>query len=556
MKLLTSLHFALAGALLPLALAGAPADRLPRKKFIELGWDIPNTAFLRDHWREMEQTTPFDGVMFALEAQDDQGKSISSQAVWSKRPWRRQWLEPALRDLKSCRFTNFTDNFVRFNATPGDLDWADDTGWEALAEKAGHCAWLMSQSGGKGLAVDFESYGANQFRFNPALGRSFADTATLARQRGRQWVKAVALEHPSAVILALWLNSLNTKAGASEPPEGLLAGEGYGLLPAFVDGMLAAAPPTMILVDGCENGYYMDSAEEYLRAAHEMRSWNGSAVRLVSPENRAKYRQQVQAGFGFYLDMFINPEGHRYYRGPLDGSRLARLERNLGFALQAADEYVWVYGEQCRWWNGLGGKAKAAAKGRLWEEALPGVTRVIAYTRDPLTAARAELDRLRTAGLLTNLARNASFDKPARTKEPALPAEFSSWQHEPLGTFAWDGSIGGGAARASKVKWGCFLQAHVVRPLERYAVEVDCLPRGSTQPALVVRWQKADSSWVRWDEDRTFVFQPTAGEWRKAFGVVTVPKEAGKLVILLDANAQLTDQDACWFDNLGLYKLR
>ena len=62
-------------------------------------------------------------------------------------------------------------------------------------------------------------------------------------------------------------------------------------------------PPEMILVDGCEHGYYMDSAEAYLRAANEMRSWNGACARLVSPENRAKYRQQVQAGFGFYLDM-------------------------------------------------------------------------------------------------------------------------------------------------------------------------------------------------------------------------------------------------------------
>jgi len=42
----------------------------------------------------------------------------------------------------------------------------------------------------------------------------------------------------------------------------------------------------MVWVDGCENGDYMDSAEEYLRATHEMRSWNGGALRLVSPAGR------------------------------------------------------------------------------------------------------------------------------------------------------------------------------------------------------------------------------------------------------------------------------
>ena len=26
----------------------------PRKKFIEVGWDIPDTAFLRQHWQEMD----------------------------------------------------------------------------------------------------------------------------------------------------------------------------------------------------------------------------------------------------------------------------------------------------------------------------------------------------------------------------------------------------------------------------------------------------------------------------------------------------------------------
>jgi hypothetical protein len=54
------------------------------------------------------------------------------------------------------------------------------------------------------------------------------------------------------------MNSINLKAGASDAPQTILASAGYGLLPAFVDGMLNAAPPTKLLVDGCENGYYLD----------------------------------------------------------------------------------------------------------------------------------------------------------------------------------------------------------------------------------------------------------------------------------------------------------
>jgi hypothetical protein len=538
--------------------SGAGETAASPKKFIELGWDIPSTTRLRESWREMEQTTPFDGVMFKVEAKDDQGRTISSEAIWDAQPWKREWLQEALTDLKSCQFARFTDNFLRFNATPGNLDWADDAGWAALADKAGLCAWLVKQAGAEGLAIDFESYGAHQFKFEPSQGRAFAETAALARKRGAQFVQAVAREFPDAVLLALWMNSINLRAGASDAPDTILASAGYGLLPAFTDGMLDAAPPAMVFVDGCENGYYMDSAEEYLRAAHEMRSWNGGAIRLVSPANRPKYRRQVQAGFGFYLDMFLNDATNRYYRGPLNGSRLARLERNLAFARDAADQYVWIYGEQCRWWGKPLNLPNSVGKGRLWEEAMPGITRAITYLRDPVSAAKDEIAKLRDAGTLTNLARNADFAQPAGKEEGALPAEFSAWQDEktPTGKFAWDAGVGSGAARATGVKRGCFMQSHNVKPGETYAVQVDCLPHGTSNPTLVVRWQTAESRWTHERDDRTFVFRPREGEWRKAFGVVTVPPDVAKLVILLNVTGQVAGADVCWFDNLVLYGLR
>jgi hypothetical protein len=354
------------------------------------------------------------------------------------------------------------------------------------------------------------------------------------------------------------MNSINFKAGKSDLPQNILASAGYGLLPAFIDGMLDAAPPAMVLVDGCEDGYYLDSAEEYLRTAHELRSWNGAAIRLVSPANRPKYRQQVQAGFGFYLDMFLNNATNHYYRGPINGSRLARLERNLAFACDAADEYVWVYGEQCRWWGRPTSVPNSVGQGRLWEEALPGITRAIAQVRDPMRAAQDEIAKLRAAGTLTNLARNADFAQPASRQEGALPAEFSTWQDEQTspGKFAWDAGVGGGAGRAAGVKSGCFIQSHDVRPGETYAVQAECLPRGSSNPTLIARWQTAEGRWTHEHDDRTFVFRPDEGAWPKAFGVITVPSAVGKLVILLNVTGQVADTDVCWFDNLALYRLR
>ena len=553
------LFLPMAAAFAGLAFEACAAETAgPRVKFIELGWDIPSTAMLRENWREMERDTPFDGVMFKVETKDAQGHHLSTEAIWDARPWSREWLRDALADLQACRFARFTDNFARFNATPGTVDWADDAGWAALADKAGHCAWLMKQARCKGLAIDFEAYGANPFRLDPGQGRSFAETAPLARKRGAQFTRAVAREFPEAVLLALWMNSINLKAGESDSTATILASGHYGLLPAFIDGMLDAAPPTMLFVDGCENGYYMDSAEEYLRAAGSIRSWSGGAIRLVSPENRAKYRQQVQAGFGFYLDMFLNDATNRYYRGPLDGSRLARLERNLAFARDAADEYVWIYGEQCRWWGKPLNLPNTVGKGRHWEEAMPGITYGIGFVRDPIAGAREEITRRQTAGTLANLARNADLARPASPKEGALPSEFSAWQDEvaPTGKFSWDASVGDGAARAARVRSGCFIQSVAANPGETYVVRADCLAHGQSQPTVLVRWQTADGRWTCEPDDCSFVFKTHQGDWRQAFGVATVPPGAGKLVVLLNATGQMSELDVCWFDNLAVFRLR
>jgi hypothetical protein len=527
-------------------------SRTQHKKFIQLGWDIPNTAFLRDNWRQMESSTPFDGVIFKLEFQDDNNRRHRSEAAWDNTPWAKSQLQAALDDLKACHFARFTDNFLRFNATPGNLDWADDPGWTILADKAGICAWLTKAGGAKGLALDFESYGARQFRFDPARGLSFARTSDLARRRGRQFVQAIAAEFPDAVILALWLNSINVKAGQSRSPESILATEEYGLLPAFVNGMLDALPPGMVLVDGCEHGYYLDGATEYLNAASALRQWFGPASRLVAPENRAKYRTQVQAGFGFYLDMYINEPGNRYYFGPRPGgTRLDRLRDNMAAALAACDEYVWIYGEQCRWWPEDAG----ANKRRLWEEAMPGLTHTIQWVRDPLAAARTEMASLREKNLLVNLVRNPDFSVKAATG--SLPDQFSVWQDEknPTGSFAWDGDVGGGSAKAVKVNHGVFLQKHPAAQGQTFAVEAQCLRKGTSVCTLVVRWQRANSQWVREEQDKTFAFEPATDDWEQAFGVVVVPPDAEQLVILLAVRNQMTDADVCWFDNVGLYRL-
>ena len=540
----------------------ASAEEILHKKFIQLGWDIPNTTYMRQHFGSMEKNPPFDGIIFYVSATSDGRSTVSTQSAWDTAEWSRDWFTKAREELKACKFKKFTDNFLRFNATPGDIDWSDDLGWTTLCKKAAICAWLAREGGAKGLALDFESYGEKQFRYNPSNGLSFAETSLLARKRGGHFIEAISSEMPNAVILSLFLNSMNLNAGKSGDPNLILPTEDYGLLPAFINGMLDALLPEMILVDGCEHGYYMDGPGEYLHAANEIRSWTGAPIELVAPENRRIYRAQVQAGFGFYLDMYVNPQQSRYYFGPLDGSRLKRLYTNLSAAFIATDQYVWIYGEQCRWWGEPPYQQwekkleNTAGKGKLWEEALPGITRMISWIGNPIEAAKSEIEALARENALTNLARNPDFSQPPAPNEE-LPPAYTAWQDERqrTGIFFWDKTIGNGATCVKKVELGCLIQKHQVTPGESYALAIDCLAQGSSLPTLKIRWQRQDGQWTQLHQDEVLTFSPLRTGWQTAFGVITVPQEVGYLVILPCVASQLTDDDICWFDNLRLYKI-
>ncbi len=562
----------------------------PHKKLIELGWDIPDTAFLRQNYTIMEQTTPFDGVIYELAqvvpSDGQTSQKQSSQWLWDAAPWERQTFQPAIDDLQSCAFQQFTDNFIRINFSPATVAWNDDDGWKTIMQKVALCAWVAKTSGcTKGLAPDFESYGSELFRYHPDSGLSFQETVAFSRRRGAEFVTAIASEYPDAIVLCLWMNSINVSAGRNDTPETILESAGYGLLPAFINGMLDAAPRTMRFVDGCENGYYYDGEEAYARSALDMLLWTGPAMRLIAPENRTKYRTQVQAGFGFYLDMYSNPKGNHYYREAHEGeTRFDRMTANLDAALSASDEYVWVYGEKYRWWTS-GTLEKPAfnpdPEPTLWQEFFPGVSDAFWAIKNPRIAGKRALQTLLETGTAENLLTNPDFREP--TSDGNQPLNWGNWQHEKTshGTFGWEKRENGvgGAAVMRNVEDGCFIQAITIQPNGRYAVTATAKLYGNGQPRLVVRWQTSDGAWCCEDRDATFVAEvneivnetstsaisganpiemndpdtnPVEREYTMT-GYVKVPTGAGKMVLLLSIAHQRSDADRCAFENAAIY---
>lgn len=559
----------LVGGLVQVGGAGEPESARPDwrrpKKLIATGWDHADTHRLREQLAEMERR-PFDGVVLEAVGRRDDGRPCPVRALFHAEPWKTEWFATCTEDLQACRFQKFKDNFIAVGANPGNVDWFDGAGWKVIVEHWRIAARVAKQSGCKGLLFDPEPYTPPYAQFHyaqqaQAQEHTFDQYWAQARRRGREVLQAVAEEYADITLFCYFLNSVNVHATGHADPRRILAPSGYGLLPAFVDGWLDVAPPGMTIVDGCESAYRYNSRRDFLEATVAIK---GRCQELVSPENRAKYRAQVQVSFGIYLDAYWNPPDSPWYIDGLGGSRVDRLRSNVRDALEMADEYVWIYGEKFRWWP----TAHSRVQSETWPEALPGSEAALAYARDPVGFARAELARLRSAGPMPNLLQNGDFSAEKLSidgrewvwHEGQAPVGWSAWQaDQSKGTIVWDrqtGADGPGSAQLAGVAQGCLLQAVAVQPGQRYAVRVLCKTVGRGQAHLRIRWQTPENRWTRESQDVLVHPEPTADSpWTELLAAVEVPEGVGKLLVLLSAQDQKGPEDAAWFDDAMVLRL-
>jgi len=311
------------------------------------GWDSPDTAQLRRDIRWMEQS-PFDGAVIYAHGLESDGSPFDARAAFNTGHWESACFSNAMADLKAARSDKLTDNFLIFGANPGNVDWFDDAGWREIREHCRLLARLAHEGGLRGLLFDPEPYTEpyKQFSYRNQVGRgghSFEDYCRQARQRGHEVMEAIVAECPDAVLYAYFLFSECSHAlGTGIDPQAGLSNGGYGLLPSFADGLLDRMPARITLIDGNEGAYRYNSDAAFDAAFVRIKN---ACQALVSPENRAKFRAQVQVSHGIYLDAYVNPPSSPWYIDGLGGPRVDRLEANVASALRAADQYVWVYGD-------------------------------------------------------------------------------------------------------------------------------------------------------------------------------------------------------------------
>jgi hypothetical protein len=331
-----------------LALGGAllRGPSRPPRHLVQFGWDEPDTAFLRAHVERM-QRSPFDGCVFHATWRDGQGRPAGNLAwrAWGRERVPPAALLPAIRDLRATRFGRFRQNFLRLNVTPGDAPWLDEA--PALLANLRLASQVAAAGAGvRGFVIDTEAYETPlwSYRHQADRGRrAFPDYAAAVRGRGREVGRALRSAYPDAVIIltfgttvALW------EAGPGRRP---LDGLYYGLLPAFVDGLVDVSPRDGV-VDGFELSYGYRTPAEFADGRGRMTS---DVLRLVS--DPVRYRRVVRAGFGLWLDYDQRRLGWDMAAPGRNYFTPQGLEQAVAAALEASDGYVWIYNEVPRFWT-------------------------------------------------------------------------------------------------------------------------------------------------------------------------------------------------------------
>ena len=540
-------------AMVTLALQGAGVCAGPwqERRILGYGWDLlaatPEVVLAN---AEAFDSSGLDGVFAEIRFKAG-GKTFSSQTVANDAPWPRAELErqmlPSLREFPNHR--GLRESLVGAWFMPQKrLGWNDDAAWARFVGNMGELARLSYSAGLKGLFIDTEDYAhQGQFSYRPGDDApSYDEAANLARERGREMAKAVFGEHPSAVLLATWFLSLRQGYALVEDVEGAL--RSGDLWPAFLNGMLDAAPPTARFVDGCETGYGLDAERnEFLLEAFRMRR---GVERLVSPANRARFSEPFWSGFGMYLDMYVNPPGEAYHFGPAaDGSRLTAFRHNLRQAMDCASSgYVWVYGEkhsfvswksvpeklgafQWRW-----GEKLRKNVGR-WEDALPGLAQVLRVEKGGESALRDVVRRMRERHAFTNMLSNGSCRVDARCSA-ALPKGFWDWTApgSPKNVFSADAMGGCGASGCIVAKGPAngvvCADAHVGAGDMIYA---SFRVRGDGASGSLAFKRNGKFVW-KWPRVLLVFGEPDAEGWRRGEAFAQVPDGSDKAVLMGSVN--------------------
>ncbi|MCC6445153.1 MAG: beta galactosidase jelly roll domain-containing protein [Armatimonadetes bacterium] len=358
LKMVPALVAALCGSLLAsLSGAAAPLARIaPDKKLIEWGWDEPGPAYMRANAARMDEYG-FDGVIFHAEpARNGQPMNFTWEC-WGDKRFEYGDFAQNIADLKAAHtsFRRMTDNFLRFNVSPGSVDWFDDSAFAVVLNNADLAGRVAKEGGCKGLMFDIEVYNEPLFLYAKQLHkdtRSFRDYEAKVRQRGQELIRAFSRYYPDITILLTYGYGITGLSGDRSKAQ-------YGLLKNLLDGMLDAASGQTVIVDAYEGAYSFRARREFVSARKSVLK---DMLRYTG--NPKAYKKHMRVGFGVWMD---NRYGAKAWNtGDFEKNYFLpeEFEYSVFCGLHVTDKYVWVYTEHPKWWTNdrLPGEYLAALK--------------------------------------------------------------------------------------------------------------------------------------------------------------------------------------------------
>ena len=287
--------------------------QVQQKKLIQFGVESVDTSIanLPKNVPQLEQS-PFDGWVFSVSS-DSPGaherRFDFTWGSWSTRAFRKQELRSTVDTLKRTHFTRLTDNFIRINTTPADIDWYDN--FDAILNNARLAGWIAKEGGLKGILFDPEEYKSPLFDYHKQIhanSKDFQAYAKQVRQRGVEVMRAFQADYPEITIFLTFGNGYMYfkewprmyggpafEANTNDPKK--MEYFCYGLLAPFLDGMIEAAGPNVVLIDGTEQSYLTVRRKQFIQ---HRRAFEQHVLPFVADDK--KYSKIFRLAFGIWAD--------------------------------------------------------------------------------------------------------------------------------------------------------------------------------------------------------------------------------------------------------------
>ena len=332
------------------------------------GHAMVNTHQLKTYVEEMKRA-PLDGILIAVNnneyAADEKLRELRPH-TWFRAPAVTiDDFSIALGELASTDLGHFKHNMLWCSGSRRfPCDWFDDDGWEKIIlNNACVLAEVYKRGKFEALWFDVEVGGSpgggvmTWKRSHRETLHSFEDYGAKTRQRGRELMQALTSVAPDFKLVISHAYGSTMKMMGSRGPEGL-SEINYGLLPAFVDGLL----------EGCgEKGRIIESGEATYgtmtyAAFMAWRKWE-----RLSAEKLCLVPQLLDKHYGYAMGVWpdFRSDSGEWHQDEIETNHFKpeRMKHAFHNAMAASDEFVWTYAIKAHWWPN---RAMQPSFDKLW----------------------------------------------------------------------------------------------------------------------------------------------------------------------------------------------